>query len=203
MRKFYSFLILGTFATQLIYGQANERYKSFKFDIGSGIMTSSGSSGGPVFFMEPSYSFLDRFKIGTRFEIGAVNMKSITSTALIFDYYLASYHRLRIFTGVGYAIFKTDASGGCDPGPSTVQTVSRAKQGGPVLRTGFEICHFRFGLEYNFVPSTYVSALNANGDATSTVVYRNGYFGFKASVLIGGGRKKWPLRASEGTFGRR
>ncbi|HSZ87031.1 MAG TPA: hypothetical protein VK787_13445 [Puia sp.] len=117
-------------------------------------------------------------------------MKNIGWYAITFDYYITPNNLVRTFAGGDYSYFNTNASGGCDPGPTTTQTTRNTKNSGALLRTGFEEDHFRLSLEYNFVPSIYVSAVDRNGEKTSTVIYKNGYFGIKASVSIGGGRKK-------------
>ena len=170
--------------------QANQDFKPFKVDIGLGGAAQPYQPGGLLIYMEPSYSFTDYFKTGIRLEQAILSMKDIGSSALTFDYYFTNNDVFRPFAGGGFGYYNTSAYGGCDPGPTTIKTVRNTKNSGAFLRTGFEVGHFRLGIEYDFVPSTYVSAVNAEGHATSTVIYKNGYFGFKAGICIGGGRKK-------------
>jgi hypothetical protein len=59
-----------------------------------------------------------------------------------------------------------------------------------MIRIGVESNHFRFGMEYNFVPATYVTAVGATEQNSSTVIYKNNYFALKVGILIGGGKKR-------------
>lgn len=170
--------------------QSNQFFNPFKVDIGFGVAAQPSQPDGLLIYMEPNYSFSDYFKAGIRLEEAILSMKDIGSSALTFDYYFTNNHAFRPFAGGGFGYYTTSAYGGCDPGPTTIKTVRKTKNSGAFLRTGFEVGHFRLGIEYDFVPTTYVSAVDAEGHATSTVIYKNGYFGFKAGICIGGGRKK-------------
>jgi hypothetical protein len=117
-------------------------------------------------------------------------MKQIGSYALTFDYYIPGTKRFRFFMGTGYCHFNTTGTGGCDPGPTSTKTVSRTGSWGALFKTGFEVFHFRLGIEYNLVPTTHVSMTDINGQNISTSTYKNTYFGFKAGLFIGGGIKK-------------
>jgi hypothetical protein len=176
--------------TITLSAQTNQVFKHFKTDLGLGIVSKPSEPAGVLIFAEPSYSFGGNYKAGVRFEQASLNMKSINSYGLTFDYYLSSHSTFRPFLGVAYTHFNAKASGGCDAGPGTVNTLSTAKKFGAFIRTGFEFYHFRLSFEYNFVPSTYVSVLNAEGNTTGTSVYKNNYIGIKGSISIGGGRKK-------------
>jgi hypothetical protein len=52
---------------------------------------------------------------------------------------------------------------------------------GGMVRAGFEVTHFRMGLEYNFVNNTFVNPYTNN-------TIKNGYFSIKVGVHIGGGK---------------
>jgi hypothetical protein len=190
MRKYLLFLITCMGFAKMTIAQNAQFFKPFKVDIGFGATVQPSQPAGFLGFIEPSYCFAGRFKTGVRLEQVHLSMKDIGSTALTVDYYFTASPAFRLFAGGGYGYYHTSSSGGCDPGPTTTKTVRSTGNSGAVLRTGFEISHFRFGIEYNFVPSSYVSAVDANGHASSTVVYRNGYFGLKAGVSIGGGKRK-------------
>jgi len=171
--------------------QTSPAFKPFKVDAGFGIGEQSSEPPGFLLFLEPSYCFANKYKAGIRFEQAILSMKSIGSSAITFDYYITSGTAIRTFAGGGYSYFSTTVSGGCDPGPGTAQIVRNTKKSGALLRAGFELYHFRLSMEYNFVPSTYVSAVSQDGEATSTVIYKNGYLGIKGSISIGGARKKF------------
>jgi hypothetical protein len=55
---------------------------------------------------------------------------------------------------------------------------------GGILRAGFEAHHFRFSLEYNFVPTTHTSYIDSEGGSPKTMGmdYKNNYFGMSFGI---------------------
>lgn len=190
MKNFTLFLFTCLISSQLVKAQSNQIFKPFKVNIGIGKGMQFSEPGGAIFFMEPSYCFANKYKAGVKLEIARLSMKNISSTVFTFDHYFARSYSFSPFIGGGLGSYNVDESGGCGPGPSTIKIVSNTKHLGGMIRTGFETEFFRLGIEYSFVPTTFVSALDANGKVTNTVGYRNGYFGFKLGFNIGGGIKK-------------
>lgn len=172
-----------------VMAQEPPEHKPFKVDLGLGMGSQPALPAGLLLYLEPSYAVARSVQVGLKFEQAILSMRVIGSMALTGNYYVNRRSNVRFFVGGGLSYFNTTASGGCDPGPESTKTVRSTKHGGALVRTGIDFFHFRLGVEYNFVPSTYVSAVNANDQATSTVVYKNGYIGFMAGISIGGGKK--------------
>ena len=55
-----------------------------------------------------------------------------------------------------------------------------------MIRGGFELSHFRLGVEYNIVPKTTFTGYDSGGN-TAKLTSKNGYPGIKVGVCIGGG----------------
>jgi hypothetical protein len=189
MRKFASLCIISLILSKNVCAQANEVYKPFKIDMGIGTTFQSFELSGFLLYMEPGYTFKGLFKTGMRFEEAVLSMKNIGSVALTFDYYFVRHSGLRLFAGGGFSHYNTSASGGCDPGPNATQITRNSKSSGGLVRIGMEFNHLRFGMEYNMVPSTYVTASGPGDQNGSTVVYKNNYFALKIAMAIGGGKK--------------
>ncbi len=180
MRKYAYILIAGLIFSKITTAQVGQIYKPFKIDIGMGI------TNGLLVYAEPSYTFAGKFKTGLRFEDAIMSMKNIGSSALTFDYYFLTTHRLRLFAGGGYSLYTTSSNGGCDPGPSTTEIVRSTGKSGGLARLGFDWHHFHLSMEYNFVPSTYVTAIGNDAQNSPTIVYENNYFALKLGVSIWG-----------------
>ncbi len=190
MRKYICISLACLVFSKITSAQDGPIYKPFKIDLGMGIASQPFKISGFVLDAEPSFTIAERFKPGLRFEFAMLSMKDIGSSALTFDYYFLNKKGFRVFAGGGYGYYSTSSSGGCDPGPSTTQIIRTAKNSGGLVRIGFDLDHFHFGLEYNFVPSTYVTAKGNDAQNSPMVMYKNNYFALKIGVNIGGGRKK-------------
>jgi len=57
-----------------------------------------------------------------------------------------------------------------------------------MVRTGFEISHFRFAIEYNIVGKTNQSGVDGGGNKY-TVTSNNNYMAVKIGFFLGGGRR--------------
>ena len=172
--------------------QDGERiFKKFKGDVSLGYAAPLGSAvhGGIVFAMEPKFALMDKLSIGLRME-GAVfgdfsnayfaqtanGTDSYLATA---DYYFSTNYSFRPFAGAGTGVFilKSDMS---NYGRTT------ATKFGGIVRLGAEVKHFRLGIEYNFVPDTYLNDYNTY-PGTATTKSKNSYIGIKAGFCFGGG----------------
>jgi hypothetical protein len=167
-------------------------FKPFKVDISSGFALPLGggsgvTKGGALFALEPKYAFADKFALGLRFELAAMARAYIDNTGntvsgdgsangsvtLTGDYYFTN-NRFRPFIGGGvgnYTVAYATVQNGS--GPSDINSDHRF---GFMVRTGFELRHFRVGVEYNIVGSTNLSP-------------HNDYIGFKIGGFFGGGRR--------------
>jgi hypothetical protein len=81
------------------------------------------------------------------------------------------------------------ASFGADETGGTVVGLGSSSKFGGMVRAGFELGHFRLGVEYNLIPSTKITGDDGAG-GTYSVTAKNSYLGFKAGFFFGGGRKK-------------
>jgi hypothetical protein len=190
MRKYICISLTCLIFSNIATAQSVQIYKPFKVDIGLGTTIENSKLNGLLFYVEPSYTFAEKFSTGIRFEQAMLTMKYIGSSALTFDYYFFNGRGIRMFAGGGYSYYNTTSSGGCDPGPSTTQIIRSTKNSGGLVRIGFDLNHFHLGLEYNFVPSTYVTAIGSDAQNSPTVIYKNNYFALKIGINIGGGKKK-------------
>jgi hypothetical protein len=189
MRKQFGVFLMSFAISKAAFTQ----YKPFTFEMGTGLAIPSSQSSGLLLYLEPGYGIGDRLKVSIRLEAAFLPMKTVASTALTFDYYFVHDQGLRLSAGAGYSYYNEMATGGCDPGPSATGVTSSTNHSGALIRTGIEFNHFRLGLEYNFVPSTYVTAMSADGKNSSTAIYSNSYFAIKIGVVF---RHKKKLRNS-------
>lgn len=178
------------FLGQISFAQDKTTYKAFTMDLGFGVAVEPKGSSGFLMYLEPGYSFAERFKPGVRLEQTVSNMKYSSSSLLTFDYYLNHRPGIRVFAGGGYGFYNTGEIGGCGGGLDLPQTTRTSKNTGSMLRMGLELHHLRLGVEYNFAPATHVTTLATTDKVASTVIYPNAYWGLKASVIIGGGKMK-------------
>jgi hypothetical protein len=125
----------------------------------------------------------------------SANVAGIVSYLATSDYYPLHYLHIgfRPFVGGGTGIYNLAAatiSGGTDN--NMTGTGTSTKFGG-MARSGFEVRHFRFSVEYNVIGSSKQTVTESNGNSqstmTSTVMTKNNYCGIKMGILIGGGRR--------------
>lgn len=174
--------------------------KPFKVDvsIGYAIPGGKGAKGGVLFAVEPKYAVMSSLSLGLRME-GAVvarfsgydengdamdaSVKASGSYLLTGDYYFTDNYSFRPFAGGGAGIFSIATA----EVNSTSGEVSGGTKFGGLVRAGFELNHFRLGLEYNIIPKTTFSGYDENGEITTGLTSKNGYIGIKVGVCIGGG----------------
>ena len=181
--------------------QKGATYKPFKVDVALGyaIPQGSGAKGGVLFAVEPKYAVMDQLSVGLRLE-GAVtahgwvasdgssaSAKVATSSSYLLtgDYYFSN-NAFRPFAGAGLGLYKLASASFDDAASSDVAFGASTKFGG-LIRAGFEVGHFRLGLEYNLVGKT----TEKFDDGTSnppTITSKNGYMGIKFGFFFGGGK---------------
>lgn len=197
MKKLTLILAVVLFASS-VNAQKNDEseLKPFKVDlsVGYAIPGGSGSKGGVLFVVEPKYSIMPQLALGLRIEAAVVarvggfdasgnaqeaEVKAAASYLATGDYYFSSNYSFRPFAGAGVGLFQL---AGATSNSSTDAAGTSSKFGG-MVRAGIEAGHFRFGLEYNIVPS---SDLKNDFNNTTTKI-KNGYIGIKLGVCLGGG----------------
>jgi outer membrane protein W len=195
MKKLLLVLTLGTIVSVSATAQD---LKPFKVDVSVGyaIPGGSGAKGGVLFAIEPKYSVISQLALGLRMEgavvargfsgiedeTSEVDVKASASYLLTGDYYFTNNYSFRPFAGAGAGIFSIAAASVTHNG-NTAAAGAGSKFGG-LVRAGIEAGHFRFGIEYNIVPSTQLETTNSD-----KVTSKNGYIGIKFGACIGGGRK--------------
>jgi outer membrane protein X len=177
-------------------------FKPFKVDVsfGGAIPSGSGSKGGVLFAIEPKYAIMDQLAVGLRIE-GAVtargfvasdgssaqaDIKATSSYVATGDYYFSN-KSFRPFVGAGVGIFSLAAAKFDEGNGTTTELASSSSKFGGLVRAGFELGHFRLGVEYNLIGNTTISD---PGDPSFTIKAKNSYLGLKAGFFFGGGRKK-------------
>ena len=197
-------LVILTFCSILTFSAKSQgsNFKPFKVDVSLGyaIPGGKGSKGGVLFAIEPKYAVISNLSVGLRME-GAVvarfsgydengapmdvSVKASGSYLATGDYYFNTNSAFRPFTGAGAGIFSLASI----ETNSTSGEVSAGTKFGGMVRTGFELSHFRLGLEYNIVPKTTFEGYDENGNLTSGLTSNNSYIGIKVGVCIGGGSR--------------
>lgn len=174
--------------------------KPFKVDVSLGyaIPGGEGAKGGILFAVEPKYAVMNSLSVGLRME-GAIvarfsgydpdgnpmdaSVKASASYLATGDYYFTDKYSFRPFAGAGAGIFSLASI----ETNSTSGEVSAGTKFGGMVRGGFELSHFRLGIEYNLVPKTKFAGYDENGNLTSGLTSNNSYIGIKLGVCIGGG----------------
>jgi hypothetical protein len=198
MKKVY--LILALVTTVTFSAIAQDDLKPFKVDVSAGyaIPGGSGSKGGVLFAVEPKYAVMPTISVGLRMEAAVVarfsgydsdgfpndaSVKASGSYLATGDYYFTENYSFRPFAGAGAGIF-TLASASVNGDGS--ESAGAGSQFGGMIRVGAEISHFRFGVEYNLIPSSTLDGFDANGDPAK-VKSKNSYLGIKLGFCFGGG----------------
>lgn len=196
-------LLLVALVSSTVYysnAQSESGLKPFKVDVSLGyaVPGGKGAKGGVLFAVEPKYSVISNLAVGIRFEgaviarfsgydndgnVSEADVKASGSYLATADYYLTDNYSFRPFFGAGAGIFSLASSQ--TTATTTGVSVSTSKFGG-MIRGGFELKHFRVGVEYNLVPKTKFTGYDMNGDP-ATLTAKNGYLGIKLGFCIGGG----------------
>ncbi|HXB35861.1 MAG TPA: hypothetical protein VNV35_20685 [Puia sp.] len=177
----------------------------FKFDImaGGAVPQGPGAKGGMLLSLEPKYGLPFGMVSGIRVE-GALtargfvssdgssagaNVAGIVSYLVTSDYY--PLHFLHIgfqpFVGGGTGVFDMAAASFSGNSSNDVEGTGATSKFGGMARSGFQIHHFRFAVEYNFIGSTTQTITDNNGNKIGTASTKNSYTGIKFGTTIGGG----------------
>lgn len=204
MKKFCALFILGTIIVSYSYSQHLSNFKPFKIDLNAGYASPSGSGakGGVVFALEPKYAVLNKLAVGLRMEAAVVarfggydqdgqpanvSVKASGSYLATSDYYLTNNYSFRPFTGGGAGIYSI---AGIESNSGSGEVSAGSKFGG-MVRSGFELSHFRFAIEYNIVPKTTYTGYDSEGNIKSGLTSNNSYMSIKIGVCFGGGPRNF------------
>jgi len=188
-------LLLGV---HFLQAQNEDRvFKPWKFEVslGAAIPQGTGNKAGVLLVVEPKYAVVDQFWIGLRLQTaimarafqdgyGSTNVSGNASYMLTGDCYFTT-GQLRPFIGAGAGLCRL-ASATVDNYGYTSPIASEIKFGG-MVRVGFELGHFRMGLEYNLTGNSIYQYTDNSGNPV-TSISKNSYIGIKIGAVIGGGR---------------
>lgn len=193
MKKFFTLITLSLIMAVAVSAQD---YKPFRVGLGLGYAMASGtgSSGGVLLALEPSYRLQDNLSLGFRIESAIIttgfsgtaatinaSASALGSYTLNAQYYVGSGDsKFRPFVGAGLGMYTLAAvsvasivaTGGAAAVPA-VETVF-----GFYPRAGFDLGHFNVTLDYNLVPATKFPG----GEIS------NSYFGIRLGAYFGGGK---------------
>jgi outer membrane protein X len=184
---------------------AQHRYKPFKvdFSVGAAIPQGGGAKGGVLFAIEPKYSIIDKFTVGLRLEAaitargwvasdGSSASASVAASAsylATYDYYLPGLV-FRPFVGGGTGVYNmASASVSADNQNNESVAASSSTKFGTMARTGFELKHFRFAIEYNFIGKTTQTITDGTGNTLGSISAKNSYTSVKIGFFFGGGKR--------------
>ena len=201
MKQFIFCMAIAATVTLNAKAQDNERiFKRFKGDVSLGYAAplATGANGGFLFAMEPKFALMDQLSVGLRME-GAItgkfkqddvygdaeleNAKGLGSYIATADYYFTNNYSFRPFVGAGIGVVRVLTGIDDLDYSSNATTITK---GGGIIRAGGEVKHFRFGIEYNFIPRTDVNYYNDQGVLTKEKS-KNAYVGIKLGFCFGGG----------------
>jgi len=181
---------------------AQKDLKPFKVDVSVGyaIPGGEGAKAGVLFAVEPKYAVIPNLSVGLRMEAAVVarfngydengeaiegSVKGSASYVATGDYYFRNNYSFRPFVGGGAGVYTT---AGLQVNETSGEVSGGTKFGG-LVRSGFEVSHFRFGIEYNIVPKTKFTGFDGDGNPTTGLTSKNSYIGIKVGVCFGGGPK--------------
>jgi outer membrane protein X len=192
------FLCLAVFCVTFSHAQI---FNPFKVDqaVGGAIPNGSGAKGGVLFSLEPKYAVISRLSVGVRIEAAimargyvssdgstaSANVSAAASYIATSDYYYTN-SVFRPFTGVGAGLYRF-ASASIESSGNKVGTTAGSRFG-TMVRSGFEVGHFRFAVEYNIIGKNTQTYTDASSGNKYTVTSRNSYMGVKLGFFFGGGR---------------
>jgi len=185
-----------------------QSFKPFRVDVMTGwaIPQGPGAKGGVAFSLEPRYSIIDKISVGLRMEAAitargwvagdgssaSADVAASGSYLATGDYYYSNRF-FRAFSGVGtgiYSLASASVSAGSQNG--SVSLGGSTKFGG-MIRSGFELSHFRFAFEYNLVGKSTQTVTDGNGNTLGTATAKNSYCAIKIGFFLGGGRQAKPV----------
>lgn len=204
-------LLLAGFAFLALSTVVNaQNFKPFRVDVMSAwaIPQGPGAKGGVAFSLEPRYSIMDKLAVGFRIEAAitargwvapdgssvSANVAASGSYLATGDYYYSNRF-FRPFSGLGTGVYSiASASVNANSQNGDIAVGGATKFGG-MIRSGFDLGHFRFAVEYNLIGKSSQTSSDGNGN-TTTVVSKNSYTAVKIGFFIGGGRVRQTVHSS-------
>jgi len=203
-------LALFFFSTVVNAQFVSHNFKPFRVDVMTAyaIPGGSGAKGGVAFSLEPRYSFIDKFSVGLRMEAaitarGWVAPDGSSASAAVAasgsylatsDYYYTSKF-FRAFSGVGTGIYTIASASVTTNNQNGSMSLGGGSKFGGMIRSGFDIAHFRFAVEYNLIGKSSQTVSDGSG-GTTTVTSKNSYTAIKIGFFIGGGRQQKTVKGA-------
>jgi hypothetical protein len=183
-------------------------FKKFRVVVGGGYAKGErdGINTGGIFYLEPSYRIHEQIIVGIRAECTIVNEKDLVNNIYFDDfssvnslgisgqyYFKSNMHKRKPFIGTAITRYGIPVSGGSGSlnGLDYSESLTIDRRLGFSPRIGFDFGHFTICLEYNTGPvakKTFVFTENGKSQTIFAKANLN-YFGFKAGIILGGGRK--------------
>lgn len=185
------FFIISLFAASTAVQAQSKMYKPVKVDLALGY--GFGNAKGVVFSLEPKYNIQDQIAIGLRMEgalLGGMEIESdangatdaeisisaINSYLVTGEYYLSN-NSFRPLVGLGTGVYSMGSiSTSTNDDNLEDGNVDVGTRFGLAPRVGFEVGHFRMGLEYNLI----------TGQPKD---FNRNYFATKIGFFFGGGKR--------------
>jgi hypothetical protein len=187
-----------------------QTFKPFRVDLMTGYAfpQGSGAKGGVALSLEPKYAIIDRLSVGLRMEAAitargwvasdgssaSADVAASGSYLATGDYYYSNKF-FRPFSGAGTGVYSlASASVSANSQNGSIQLGGSTKFGG-MVRSGFEIGHFRFVVEYNIIGKSTQTVTDGNGNTLGTATAKNSYGAVKIGFFFGGGRQQKTVNA--------
>jgi hypothetical protein len=169
-------LIFGLFLCSLVSASAQTEFKSLRVDggIGWGVPLEKDLSGGFTFYIEPKYEVINKLALGLRLEgafFGGEGFGLSSGYMVTGDYYLNN-NNFRPFVGAGLGVNEMGSITLTDDDKEI--EMGGGAYLGALIRTGFDVKHFRATLSYNY------------GGKMGSEIHH--YVGLTVGFYIGGGR---------------
>ncbi|HXB06014.1 MAG TPA: hypothetical protein VNW04_02830 [Puia sp.] len=187
-----------------------QNFKPFRVDVMSGyaIQGGSGAKGGVALSLEPRYSLMDKISVGLRIEAAitargwvspdgssvSANVAASGSYLATGDYYYTNRF-FRPFSGIGTGVYSLASASVDASSQNGSVAISGGTKFGGMIRSGFDLGHFRFAAEYNLIGKSTQTVTDGSGNMT-TVTAKNSYASIKIGFFFGGGRIQQTVHSS-------
>ena len=199
-----------SFTTAVNAQFVSHNFKPFRVDVmlGYAIPSGPGAKGGVAVSLEPKYSIIDKVSVGLRMEAAitargyvksdgsavSADVKASGSYLFTGDYYYTNKF-FRPFSGVGTGIFSLASASVSATAQNGTASASGGTKFGGMVRSGFDLGHFRFVAEYNLIGKSTQIVTDDQGVPTGTAQIKNSYASIKLGFFFGGGRKAKTVNA--------
>ena len=191
--------------------------KKFRVNLSAGYISAEKTDFGLNFTLEPKYNIKKNMNIGIRLESAAAfrylltNNKTISGVSYANGSFMGTFDYYFDKANTNFVPFVGAGIGTCSFENKFVTDITDKKQAEPIelksgaiflIRSGFEWGKFRFGIDYNFLPSSNVLIRNNLVDLLAAdpsdagfkrgESFSNSYLAINVGFFLGGG--KWGVK---------